>query len=157
MWPQQDLHRKQCISSTPTPSKFKEHTRIIDIISVIMNTKGQHRSLKTIIMETGNCMINKSANCLEIWLANYADIGINISVNSLPACDNFCRLLITFANSLDPYQFRHFVGPDLNPKLFVTLMVFLIFLCEKVDFEIKQQTTKNHATLPSMPREKPGL
>ena len=74
-------------------------------------------------------MINKSANCLEIWLANYADIGINISLNSLPASDNFCRLLIIFANNLDPDQARHFFGPDLDPKLFVTLMVFLNFFC----------------------------
>ena len=27
-----------------------------------------------------------------------------------------CRLLITFANSLDPDQARHFVGPDLDPN-----------------------------------------
>ena len=34
-------------------------------------------------------------------------------VNSLPT---ECRLLITFANSLDPDQARHNVGPDLDPN-----------------------------------------
>ena len=29
---------------------------------------------------------------------------------------NFCCLLITFANSLDPDQAGHFVGPDLDPN-----------------------------------------
>ena len=36
--------------------------------------------------------------------------------NSLPASDNFCHLLITFANSLDPVQARQNVGPDLDPN-----------------------------------------
>ena len=34
--------------------------------------------------------------------------------NSLPASDNFCHLLITFANSMDPDQARQNVGPDLD-------------------------------------------
>ena len=29
---------------------------------------------------------------------------------------DFCRLLITFANSLDPNQARQNVGPDLDPN-----------------------------------------
>ena len=29
---------------------------------------------------------------------------------------NFCRLLITFENSLDPDQDRQIVGPDLDPN-----------------------------------------
>ena len=37
-------------------------------------------------------------------------------LNSLPASDNFCHLLITFANSLDPDQARQNVGPDLDPN-----------------------------------------
>ena len=36
--------------------------------------------------------------------------------NSLPASSDFCHLLITFANSLDPDQARHNVGPDLDPN-----------------------------------------
>ena len=32
------------------------------------------------------------------------------------ACDESCRLLITFANSLDPDQDRRSVGPDLDPN-----------------------------------------
>ena len=37
-------------------------------------------------------------------------------LNSLSASGNFCHLLITFANSLDPDQARQNVGPDLDPN-----------------------------------------
>ena len=33
-----------------------------------------------------------------------------------PACGDFCHLLITFANSLDPDQAQQIVGPDLDPN-----------------------------------------
>ena len=57
-----------------------------------------------------------------------------------------CRLLITFANSLDPDQVRQNVGPDLDPNCSDTLMVFQKEYFEKVDFEKKnQQTTKKYA------------
>ena len=36
--------------------------------------------------------------------------------NSFPASGDFCRLLITFANSLYPSQARQNVGPDLDPN-----------------------------------------
>ena len=36
--------------------------------------------------------------------------------NSLPASGNFCHLLITYANSLDPDQAQHNAGPDLDPN-----------------------------------------
>ena len=42
--------------------------------------------------------------------------------NSMPT---ECHLVITFANSLDPDQARHSVGPDLGSNCFNTLMVFL--------------------------------
>ena len=43
--------------------------------------------------------------------------------NSLPTSGDFCCLLITFANNLDPDQARQNVGPGLDPKLFDTQMV----------------------------------
>ena len=36
--------------------------------------------------------------------------------NSFPASGDFCRLLITFANSLEPDQAWQNVGPDLDPN-----------------------------------------
>ena len=36
--------------------------------------------------------------------------------NYLPASGNFCDLLITFANSLDPDQARQNAGSDLDPN-----------------------------------------
>ena len=39
--------------------------------------------------------------------------------NSFSTSGDFCRLLITFANSLDPVQARQNVGPDLDPNCLV--------------------------------------
>ena len=61
-------------------------------------------------------------------------------VNSLPT---ECRLLRNFANSLDPYQARQNVRPDLDP-ICLCQMVFLKDFFEKVDFEKNQQMTKKH-------------
>ena len=44
-----------------------------------------------------------------------------IYFNSLPASGDFCHLLITFANSLDPDQARQNVGPDLDPNCLTPL------------------------------------
>ena len=60
-----------------------------------------------------------------------------------------CRLLITFANSLDPDQDRQNVSPDLDPNCF-TLIVFLEYIL-KVNFERKSADYK-HEKLPSMQR-----
>ena len=38
-------------------------------------------------------------------------------INSLLASGDFCRLLMIFANSLDPDQDRQNVGPDLGPNI----------------------------------------
>ena len=57
-----------------------------------------------------------------------------LTINSFPASGNFCRLLIIFANSLDPDQARQNVGPDLGPNC-LALMVFLKDVFEKVHFE----------------------
>ena len=40
----------------------------------------------------------------------------HFSINSLPASSDFCRLLLSFANSLDPDQARPNVGPDQDPN-----------------------------------------
>ena len=50
------------------------------------------------------------------------------------ASGNFCQLLITFANSLDPDQDRHNVGHDLDPNC-LTLMVFSKKLILKLQFK----------------------
>ena len=38
------------------------------------------------------------------------------TLNPFFASGDFCHLLIAFANSLNPDQDRHFVGPDLDPN-----------------------------------------
>ena len=43
-------------------------------------------------------------------------LGGCVIFNSFLTCGDFFRLLITFANSLDPDQDRRFVGPDLDPN-----------------------------------------
>ena len=47
-----------------------------------------------------------------IFLSKY----LGYILDSFLASGNFCRLLIIFANSLDPDQDRHSVGPDLDPN-----------------------------------------
>ena len=65
--------------------------------------------------------------------------------NSLPASSYFCRLLITFAKKLDAGQARQNIGPDLDPSVFDTLMIFLKEIFFKVNLKTKIQTTKKHA------------
>ena len=48
---------------------------------------------------------------------------------------DFCPLLLTFANRLDPDQDRHSVEHDLDPKLFDSLMVLLKVFFKKVNKE----------------------
>ena len=48
-----------------------------------------------------------------IWLPSSENIP---KINSFHASSNFCCLLITFANSLDPDQARLNVGPDQDPN-----------------------------------------
>ena len=58
----------------------------------------------------------------------------SIFINSFFASGNICRLLINFANSLDPDQDRQNVGSDLDPNVLhpdgVPERIF-----EKVNFE----------------------
>ena len=73
--------------------------------------------------------------------------------NFFLASDDFWRLLISFANSLDPDQSGQNMGPDLNPELFDSLIVQLKDFFEKVNFEKNQQTTNNIKS-PSMQSNK---
>ena len=57
-------------------------------------------------------------------------------LNSFLAGGEFCCLLITFANSLDPDQDRLNVGPDLVPNGLTLIMVLKEFF-EKVNFQKK--------------------
>ena len=47
---------------------------------------------------------------------------IVLDLNSFPARGELCRLLMIFANSLDPDQARQNVGPDLDPNRFKLLL-----------------------------------
>ena len=61
--------------------------------------------------------------------------------NSYLASADFCHLLITFANSLEPDQDWHY-----DPKWFDTLIVFLKDCFEKVNFEKSLQVTTIEST-----------
>ena len=70
--------------------------------------------------------------------------------NSFPASGYFCRLLIIFANSLDPDQARGLIWI----QLFDMLMVFLKDFFEKVNLKKRNpQTTKKHAKLPGKQKD----
>ena len=51
----------------------------------------------------------------------------------------------TFANSLDPDEARQNAGPDLDPNC-LTLMVFLKYFFEKVDFAKKKIISRRQKT-----------
>ena len=77
---------------------------------------------------------------LNIWYRPALEIIVLVtymyllSHNSFLASSNFCRLLIIFANSLNPDQDQQNVGPDLDP-IFLTLIVFLKEIFEIFNFE----------------------
>ena len=52
----------------------------------------------------------------ENWRKLSQSYHQTLIVNSFPTSGDFCSLLITFANSLDPDQACQFVGPDLGPN-----------------------------------------
>ena len=80
--------------------------------------------------------------------------NINTSAyNSFPAIGDFCRLLITFANSLDPDQ-AIFVGPDLDPNCLKLWCYSWKTFLKKVNFNRQQ---KKHAKLPSIQRVNPFM
>ena len=56
---------------------------------------------------------------------------------NFPASGDFCRLLITFANSLDPNQARQNVGPDLVPNCLTFWWYSYKIFFEKVNFKKK--------------------
>ena len=58
-------------------------------------------------------------------------------LNFFHASGDFCCLLITVANSLDPDQDRQIVSPDLDPNRLKLSVQFL----EKVKFEKSQPMT----------------
>ena len=61
-------------------------------------------------------------------------------LNSFSASGGFfCYLLTTFTRKL-----RQNVGPDLDPKLFDTIMVFLKEYLKKGDFEKRSADNKTH-------------
>ena len=63
--------------------------------------------------------IKKKYQLLSVLTVNSHQVrycSLYMSIYSFFACRDFCHLLITFANSLDPDQDRHNVGPDLNPN-----------------------------------------
>ena len=71
-----------------------------------------------------------------------------VKFNSVPSSDVFCRLLITFANSLDPDQAQQNVGLDLEPNC-LTLWYSGKVLLEMLILK-KSTNEKKHANLHSM-------
>ena len=66
---------------------------------------------------------NQTAPLFQGWILilviktpAYLDTGYTCPSPSFLASDDFCHLLITFANRLDPNQDRQNVGSDLDPN-----------------------------------------
>ena len=66
--------------------------------------------------------------------------------NSFYASGDVCRLLITFANSLDPDQARRFVEPDMDPNCLALWLYSWKIFSEKL-IKKNPQTTKKLAKI----------
>ena len=62
-----------------------------------------------------SCIWSHFTAFAELWVH-----GNRLTLSLLAARGNFCHLLISFANSLDPDQDRHNVCPDLDPNCLTT-------------------------------------
>ena len=65
-----------------------------------------------------------------------------ILITSFPASGDFCRLLITRANSLDPDQARQNVGPDLDPNCLTLWWYSWKFFLKKIKLKKKNNKKK---------------
>ena len=80
---------------------------------------------------------------------------MTLHINSFHASGDLCRLLIIFANSLDPDQAQQNVGPDLHPNCLTLWQYSWQIFFEKVK-QKKKKKKKNPddkkvcAKLPSM-------
>ena len=85
----------------------------------------------------------------KLWqILTSAAVMIDVlRANYFPSCVNFSSLLMTFANSSDPDQEQQTLNPDLDPNCLtlICLLVFLIYVFEKVNLEKNQLTTKTKA------------
>ena len=72
-------------------------------------------------------------------------------VNSNLAGEDFCRLLISIANTMDRDQAQQNLGSDLDPN-HLTLMVFpKVFFLKMLILEKNQQTTQKQEQLSILP------
>ena len=90
-------------------------------------------------------------NVIILLPAEYMSVAIVFFVtcfvfNSYPTSGDFCRLLITFANSLDQDQARQNSRPDLDPNCLTLWWYSWKIFCTKVNLKKKKkknpQTTK---------------
>ena len=68
-----------------------------------------------VLSETAQKNVKRNVKCLEPCLRQFAS-AFDKHENMTVSMPHFFRLLITFANCLDPDQDRHYVGPDLGPN-----------------------------------------
>ena len=59
---------------------------------------------------------NRPYSAIDICNNLHKEYGKTVSINSFLASSDFCCLLITFANSLDPDQDLQNVGQDHDPN-----------------------------------------
>ena len=70
--------------------------------------------------------------------------------NPFIASGDFCRLLITFANSLDQNQDRQNFSPDLDPNYFTLVIVILKDFLKKFKFDKKSADDNKMKTYPEL-------
>ena len=98
----------------------------------------------------------KTSFLIKSFVTQYRYCILNQNIlsflNSFPASGDFCRLLITFANSLDLDQARQNVGPDLDPNCLTLWWYSRKIFFKNVNLKKKHRWQKKHAELLSMQR-----
>ena len=95
--------------------------------------------------------------CRIIWICTLhtcLKTDFTWHINSFSSSGEFCRLLITFANSLDPDLAWQNIGPDLDSNCLTLWLYFWKIVLKKLILKKNTQTTKKHAKLPSKQRVK---
>ena len=105
-------------------------------------------SLKFIMwhMHTLKCQQNALPKICSLLIGAFFIIFfsmVRLYLKSLHASGNFCRLLINFANSLDPDQAWQYVRPDLDPTSLIfwwySQKNFLkLLILEKISIQLKK-------------------
>ena len=91
-------------------------TRINNIMAALTFLEVYHRRLGNMFAVYGDWSVRQKVDCMSVNSMDMVKSGKLNPFSSFLVSHNFCHLLLTFANSLNPDQDQQNVGPDLDPN-----------------------------------------